>query len=141
MKKIISILLSTAILISALAIGFTVSASEEEELKIAVASDLHYNVPREELEVTIEYDDVYWYANRRAAMEDESGFIIDEMLRQVAEDDNCEFILIPGDLANDGKIILQQHLDVAEKLRKFVRFQIERELWENVPEFADRKEN
>ena len=34
MKKIISILLSAAILISALAIGFTVSASEEE-MKIA----------------------------------------------------------------------------------------------------------
>ncbi len=118
MKKIISILLSTAILISALAIGFTVSAAEEE-LKIAVASDLHYNVPREELEVTIEYDDVYWYANRRAAMEDESGFIIDEMLRQVAEDDNCEYLLISGDLVDNGRIIREEHIAVSEKLRKF----------------------
>lgn len=30
---------------------------------------------------------------------------------------------------------------VAKKLRLFVRIQIERELWENTPEFADRKEN
>lgn len=117
MKKVISILLCTAILISALAIGFTVSAADEE-LKIAVASDLHYNVPREELEHDID-DDIYWYANRRAAMEDESGFIIDEMLRQVAEDDSCEYLLISGDLADNGRAIRQEHTDVAAKLKKF----------------------
>ena len=120
MKKIISILLSAAILISAIAIGFTVSATEkDEELKIAVASDLHYNLPSEELEVIIEGDDIYWYANRRAAMEDESGFIIDEMLRQVAEDDDCEYLLISGDLVDNGRIIEQEHIDVAAKLKKF----------------------
>lgn len=117
MKKIISILLSAAILISALAIGFTVSAAEEE-LKIAVASDLHYNIPREELEHDIDHD-IYWYANRRAAMEDESGFIIDEMLRQVAEDDNCEYLLISGDLVDNGRIIREEHITVAAKLKKF----------------------
>ena len=117
MKKIISILLSAAILISALAIGFTVSAAEEE-LKIAVASDLHYNIPREELEHDIDHD-IYWYANRRAAMEDESGFIIDEMLRQVAEDDNCEYLLISGDLVDNGRIIREEHIAVAAKLKKF----------------------
>ena len=117
MKKVISILLCTAILISALAIGFTVSAADEE-LKIAVASDLHYNVPREELEHDID-DDIYWYANRRAAMEDESGFIIDEMLRRVAEDDSCEYLLISGDLADNGRAIRQEHTDVAAKLKKF----------------------
>ncbi|MBR6784736.1 MAG: metallophosphoesterase [Clostridia bacterium] len=117
MKKIISILLSAAILISALAIGFTVSAAEEE-LKIAVASDLHYNIPREELEHDIDHD-IYWYANRRAAMEDESGFIIDEMLRQVAEDDNCEYLLISGDLVDNGRTIREEHIAVAAKLKKF----------------------
>ncbi len=117
MKKIISILLSAAILFSAVAIGFTVSAAEEE-LKIAIASDLHYNVPREQLEGDID-DEIYWYANRRAAMEDESGFIIDEMLRQCAEDDNCEYLLISGDLADNGRAIRQEHLDVAAKLKAF----------------------
>lgn len=117
MKKIISILLSAAILISALAIGFTVFAAEEE-LKIAVASDLHYNIPREELEHDIDHD-IYWYANRRAAMEDESGFIIDEMLRQVAEDDSCEYLLISGDLVDNGRIIREEHVAVAEKLTRF----------------------
>lgn len=117
MKKIISILLTAAILVSAVALGSTVSAAEEE-LKIAVASDLHYNLPREVLEGDIDHD-IYWYANRRAAMEDESGFIIDEMLRQVAEDDNCEYLLISGDLVDNGRVIEQEHLDVAAKLKKF----------------------
>lgn len=30
---------------------------------------------------------------------------------------------------------------VAERMRKFVRHQIDKELWENIPEFAKRKEN
>ncbi len=116
MKKIISILLSAVILIGAISVGFTVFAAEEE-LKIAVASDLHYNVPRETLEGDIDHE-IYWYANRRAAMEDESGFIIDEMLRQVAESDS-EFLLISGDLADNGRRIAQEHYDVAAKLKKF----------------------
>ena len=117
MKKILSVLLSVIMLIGAVSIGFTVSAAEEE-LGFAVASDLHYNIPREELEGDID-DEIYWYANRRAAMEDESGFIIDEMLRQVAEDDSLEFLLISGDLVDNGRIVPQEHYDTAAKLKKF----------------------
>lgn len=116
MKKIISILLSAVILIGAISVGFTVFAADED-LNIAIASDLHYNVPREALEGDIDHE-IYWYANRRAAMEDESGFIIDEMLRQVAESDS-EFLLISGDLADNGRRIAQEHYDVAAKLKKF----------------------
>lgn len=117
MKKFISIILSAVILIGAISVGFTVFAAEEE-LNFAIASDLHYNVPRETLEGDIDHE-IYWYANRRAAMEDESGFIIDEMLRQVAEDDSLEFLLISGDLVDNGRIIAQEHYDVAAKLKKF----------------------
>jgi len=35
----------------------------------------------------------------------------------------------------------EQYKLVAEKLRRFVRWNIENELWENIPEFANRKEN
>lgn len=117
MKKIISVILSVAILFSLVAVGFTANA-DDAATTFAVASDLHYVEPREELEGPID-DPIYWYANRRAAMEDESGFIIDEFLRQCAEDDNVEFVLIPGDIVNDGRIVVQQHLDMAEKLKKF----------------------
>ena len=117
MKKILSVLLAATLIFSAMAVGFSVSAAEEN-LKIAVASDLHYNIPREALEKDID-DEIYWYANRRAAMEDESGFIIDEMLRQVAEDDSVEYLLISGDLVDNGRIIRQEHIDVAAKLKAF----------------------
>ncbi len=122
MKKIISILLAAVIICSSLSVG--AFAFEKDDLKIAIASDLHYNIPREELEGNpdqpIEIDDpIYWYANRRAAMEDESGFIIDEFLRQCAEDDSIEYVLIPGDLADNGRIVVEEHLAVAEKFRAF----------------------
>lgn len=116
MKKFISIVLSIAILTSIIAIG--VSAKDDGIMTFAVASDLHYVEPTEPVEHYSD-DPIFYYANRRAQMEHESGFIIDEFLRQCAENDACEFVLIPGDLVNDGKVILQQHLDVAEKLKKF----------------------
>ena len=116
MKKILSVLLSAILLVTSLTVGFTAFAAEDE-MSFAVASDLHYNVPREVLENDIDHE-IYWYANRRAAMEDESGFIIDEMLRQVAESDS-EFLLVSGDLVDNGRIIAQEHYDVAAKFKKF----------------------
>ncbi len=117
MKKFISIILTAALVFSLVAVGITASA-DEAATSFAVASDLHYVVPRDELEGPID-DPIYWYANRRAALEDESGFIIDEFLRQCAEDDSVEFVLISGDIVNDGRIVVQQHLDVAAKFKKF----------------------
>lgn len=118
MKKFISVLLSTVIIVSSLAVGFTAFAADDET-KFFVASDLHYNIPSEELVPVIEGDEIYWYANRRAAMEEESSFIIDEFLNQCAESDDCEFVLIPGDLVDNGKSIHQEHIDMAAKLEKF----------------------
>lgn len=119
MKKTLSIILSVIMIITSLTAGLTAFAAEDEyETSFAVASDFHYNLPREELEGPID-DEIYWYANRRAAMEDESGFIIDEFLRQAAENDDVEFVLIPGDLADNGRTIYQEHYDVAAKLKAF----------------------
>ena len=118
MKKFISLLLSLTLIFTCVAVGFSALA-EDATTKFAVASDLHYVVPREELEVINDKEPLFWFANRRAQLENESGFIIDEFLRQCAEDDDCEFVLIPGDLVNDGRIIVQQHIDVAAKLSKF----------------------
>ncbi len=119
MKKLLSAFLSVILVISSLAVGITAFAAEDDyAMSFAVASDLHYNLPREDLEGPID-DEIYWYANRRAAMEDESGFIIDEFLRQAAENDEIEFVLIPGDLADNGRTIHQEHYDVAAKLKAF----------------------
>ncbi|MBQ3150361.1 MAG: metallophosphoesterase [Clostridia bacterium] len=117
MKKFVSLLLCISMLFSFASL--TAFAKEESvDLSIAVASDLHYVEPREEIEGVIE-DELYFYANRRAAMEDESGFIIDAFLKDCAEDDSVQYVLIPGDIVNDGRIILQQHIDAAAKLRAF----------------------
>ena len=118
MKKILCFVLSALILVSSVSVAM--AAENDDTLKFAVASDLHYNVPEEELTASGEIDDeIYWYANRRAAMENESGWIIDEFLNQCAEDDNIEFVLISGDLADNGKSIAQEHLDVAAKFKEF----------------------
>ena len=120
MKKVISVILVLAMLFSVISVA--ASAEEKYDLEFAVASDLHYNPPREELagpdNGTID-DPIFWYANRRAAMEDESGFIIDEFLRQCAENKDCRYVLISGDLADNGRTYPEDHMAVAEKLRKF----------------------
>ncbi len=118
MKRFLSVILSVVLVFSCVAVGLSASA-EDSTTKFAVASDLHYVVPEEELEVFNDKEPIFWFANRRAQLENESGFIIDEFLRQCAEDEDCEFVLIPGDLVNDGRVVVQQHIDVAVKLKKF----------------------
>ena len=117
MKKLISIILSVAMLISVA--GVSASAEYGDcDLSFAVASDLHINVDETELEWYSE-DPIFGYANRRAAMEHESEFIIDEFLNQCANDDNIQFVLISGDLADNGRSIPEEHYTVAEKFAKF----------------------
>ena len=119
MKKTIAIILSLTLLMSVCVVGVSAASKDNDtDLSYAVAADLHYNIPDEELEWFSE-DPIYGYANRRAAMENESGLIIDEMLRQVAEDDNMDFLLVAGDLADNGKSIMDEHLAVAEKFKSF----------------------
>ncbi len=119
MKKLLSIILSAALVFSALAVtSSALVTAENADLGFAVASDLHYNVPEEELTKTNDHE-IFWYASRRAAMDNESGLIIDELLRQCAEDDSVEYLLIPGDLADNGRTVWQEHYDVAAKLEAF----------------------
>ncbi len=118
MKKIISILLTISLVFSLCAVSASAAEEDAPDLSYAVASDLHYTPHEETLEWFSE-DPIYGYANRRAAMENESTLIIDEMLNQCAEDDNIQFLLVPGDLTNDGKMFLDDHKVVAEKFRKF----------------------
>lgn len=117
MKKIIALLLILSLIVTA----FIVPASAGWSIvdtTFAVASDLHYELQEEELEWFSE-DPIFGYANRRAAMENESRYIIDEFLRQCAENDKIEFILIPGDIANEGRAVKQQHLEIVEKFKRF----------------------
>ncbi|MBQ7542476.1 MAG: metallophosphoesterase [Clostridia bacterium] len=119
MKKILALFLSILLAFSVCAVS--VSAADTSDLRIAVASDLHFNFPREEIagpEIGSIDDPLFWYANRRAAMEDESGFIIDAFLRQCAESD-YDYVLIAGDLADNGRSRREEHEAVAAKLAAF----------------------
>ena len=107
-----------SVLLTLLAFSALAYAADKDELKVAVASDLHYCAPEAELEKTND-DPIVWYANRRCAMENESGFIIDEFLNQCAESDDVDYVLIPGDLADSGRRLAEDHYAMAEKLRKF----------------------
>lgn len=118
MKKFIAILLTLCLLFSLCAVSASAAEDNAPDISYAVASDLHFNFPDEELEWFSE-DPIYGYANRRAAMENESGLIIDEFLNQCAEDDTIEFVLIAGDLADNGKGDYTEHVAVAEKLKAF----------------------
>lgn len=119
MKKILCIVISAIIILSSFSVMSLALVTEENmELGFAVASDLHYNVPEEALEKTNDHE-IFWYASRRAAMDNESGAIIDELLKQCAENTSVDYLLIPGDLADNGRTVWQEHYDVAEKLSNF----------------------
>ena len=118
MKKFISILLTISLVFSICAVSASAAEDDGPDISYAVASDLHFNFPDEKLEWFSE-DPIYGYANRRAAMENESGLIIDEFLNQCAEDDNIQFVLIPGDLTDNGKGDYTEHVAVAEKFKDF----------------------
>ena len=115
MKKALSVCMSILLVLSLFAVPAV--AQETEELKFAVASDLHYHAPREAIEGELD-DPIFWYANRRAALEDESPYIIEQFLKQAAEN-GSDFVLIPGDLTNDGRPRPEDHYPVAEMLRAF----------------------
>ncbi len=118
MKKLISLFLVIAMIFSLSAVSAYAAEEDNGDIAFAVGSDLHFTFPEEELEWFSD-DPVYGHANRRAAMENESGPIIDQFLKQCAEDPFTQFVLISGDLTEDGKVVVDEHYAMAEKLKKF----------------------
>ncbi len=118
MKKLISVLLVVSMIFSLVAVSVSAAEDDNGDIAFSVGSDLHFTFPDEELEWYSD-DPIYGHANRRAAMENESGAIIDQFLKQCKEDPFTQFVLISGDLTNDGKVVVDEHYAMAEKLRKF----------------------
>lgn len=117
MKKRFALCLAVALLCGLVSPAAAASAPQEE-LCFAVGSDLHYDPPAKALSGEID-DPLFWYANRRAAMENESGFLIDAFLSECAADPDIRYVLISGDLADNGRWRPEDHEAVAEKLRRF----------------------
>ena len=100
MKKLISVLLSALMLFSLCSASVS-AAGEKDELKIAVANDLHYNLSGAAANYTGSYTEDYQNALSSGQLRLESELIIDEFLNRVAASDT-DAVLIPGDITDNG---------------------------------------
>ena len=114
MKKLCAAILTLSL---ALGLALPAGAAGDDALRVAVASDIHYNLPDETFSSDID-DPIFFYANRRAAMENESGQILEAFLRQ-CEQDAVDYVLIPGDLADNGRSTPAEHEAVRDRLLAF----------------------
>lgn len=119
MKKVLSIFLALCMLLPCLGIFSCASEEPQSEYGFAVATDLHFVHPLSDAKQRML--DIYpdMAMGSRDNLQSESGFIIDEFLRQCAEDDDCEFVLITGDLVTYGRERTCDHEELAEKFRSF----------------------
>ncbi len=116
MKKILSVVLAITLVLTSVSV--IASAKSDMDMGFAVAADLHILVPEEELPVNTD-NPLYPHANRRTALQNESSFILRQFLKQCAEDDDVEFVLVPGDIGNDGRFWPEQHKLAAQIFREF----------------------
>lgn len=120
LKKSLSIILSlTSVLCSCLVL--TASAkNSSDEFGFAVASDTHYVHPVKQAGTTLADEGwVTTFNSESESLTNQSGFIIDEFLKECAENPKCQFVLITGDLATHGRDYVSEHEAVAAKFRKF----------------------
>lgn len=109
---VISLLLSMVL--------FAGAAPSEQDLKVAVASDIHYRPPEALTPMAETHylpgDPVFHHANTKGMLTYEADAVIDEFLAKT-EASGVEFLLIPGDLSEDG--FWEEHRGIAKKLRDF----------------------
>ncbi len=117
-KAVLSLFLAVLLLCSNLC--FAGAKGADDELSVCVASDIHYRpasalVPIGEND-TVPGDALYHHANSKSMLTYEADGVLDEFFTRVEKSD-AEFLLIPGDLSEDG--FPEEHLAIAEKLREF----------------------
>lgn len=120
MKKLFCIALALIIAFgSSLCVG-AFAQSGEDATGFAVASDIHYVTPLKKASSTYAEEGIKTTFNSEGdSLFNQSGFIIDEFLNQCAENPNCKFVLITGDLATHGRDFVSEHEAVAAKFRRF----------------------
>ena len=115
MKRLLCLSIALLIFISSLCVS---AYAADDSCGFAVATDLHYVHP-------LPNADDYVVAESFGSniegkkYQHESGFIIDEFLRQCAEDDGCDFVLLSGDLVTYGRDFVEDHYALAQKFRDF----------------------
>lgn len=120
LKKSLSIILSLALVLCSCLVLTASAKNDSDEFGFAVASDTHYVHPVKQAGTTLADEGwVTTFNSESESLTNQSGFIIDEFLKECAENPKCQFVLITGDLATHGRDYVSEHEAVAAKFRKF----------------------
>lgn len=120
LKKSLSIILSLTLVLCSCLVLTASAKNDSDKFGFAVASDTHYVHPVKQAGTTLA--DEGWVTTFKSGSEsltNQSGFIIDEFLKECAKNPKCQFVLITGDLATHGRDYVSEHEAVAAKFRKF----------------------
>ena len=120
LKKSLSIILSLTLVLCSCLVLTASAKNDSDEIGFAVASDTHYVHPVKQAGTTLADEGwVTTFNSESESLTNQSGFIIDEFLKECAENPKCQFVLITGDLATHGRDYVSEHEAVAAKFRKF----------------------
>lgn len=120
LKKSLSIILSLTLVLCSCLVLTASAKNDSDEFGFAVASDTHYVHPVKQVGTTLADEGwVTTFNSESESLTNQSGFIIDEFLKECAENPKCQFVLITGDLATHGRDYVSEHEAVAAKFRKF----------------------
>lgn len=118
LKKATAIILAALMMASLSFVTAFAKSDDDFDLGFAVATDLHYVHPLSDAQARWS-DTVEMTFNSSESMQNESGFIIDAFLEQCAENDECDFVFVCGDLVTYGRDRVGDHEEVAAKFRNF----------------------
>ena len=120
LKKSLSIILSLTLVLCSCLVLTASAKNDSDEFGFAVASDTHYVHPVKQAGTTLADEGwVTTFNSESESLTNQSGFIIDEFLKECAENPKCQFVLVTGDLATHGRDYVSEHEAVAAKFRKF----------------------
>lgn len=120
LKKSLSIILSLTLVLCSCLVMTASAKNDSDKFGFAVASDTHYVHPVKQAGTTLADEGwVTTFNSESESLTNQSGFIIDEFLKECAENPKCQFVLITGDLATHGRDYVSEHEAVAAKFRKF----------------------
>ena len=119
MKKAYKPILGVALAMALVLSTAVFAGAAEKELKIAVASDIHYN-PYSELtplaQVDFTDEPLYGHANTKSMLTYEADAVLAAFFKQV-EASGAKVLLVPGDLSEEGH--WAEHRGIAKKLEAF----------------------
>lgn len=120
LKKSLSIILSLTLVLCSCLVLTASAKNDSDKFGFAVASDTHYVHPVKQAGTTLADEGwVTTFNSESESLTNQSGFIIDEFLKECAENPKCQFVLITGDLATHSRDYVSEHEAVAAKFRKF----------------------